>query len=428
MSLTEIPDWVKAGRDHVWLPYTQVKTAPLPLPIVKTGGARLTLSNGRELIDGCSSWWTACHGYNHPHIVQSITDQLEKMPHVMMGGIANEPAYTLAERLAKLLPGDLTRVFFAESGSVSVEVAMKMAIQYWLNQGKHTHKKFVCFDHGYHGDTFAAMSVCDVDRGMHHLFKGAVIEQYRLPLPETDETKEQFKNFLKSHHHEIAAVIMEPLVQGAGGLKFHNENCVKYIRQTTEDLDTLLIFDEIMTGFGRTGTLFACEAADVVPDIITLSKALTGGTMPLSAAISNEKVSAPFINDRADSALMHGPTFMGHAMACAAANASLDLFESEPRLKQVGEIERHLNTVLPTARNLKGVTDVRARGAIGVIQVEELHDLDWLKTRFVEEGVFIRPMADVIYVAPPFTISQDELAILTDVMLAVTREWSQRNH
>ncbi len=424
--LTETPEWVLEGRDHVWLPYTQVQTAPLPLPVKETRGTRLILEDGRELIDGCSSWWTACHGYNHPHIVGRISEQLKRMPHVMMGGIANEPAYTLAKRLADLLPGDLSRVFFAESGSVSVEVAMKMAIQYWINQDRPTHKKFLCFESGYHGDTMGAMSVCDVDRGMHQVFKGALIEQHLMPLPESDATRARLREFLRMHHEDIAAVIMEPLAQGAGGLKFHSKETLRYIRETTDEFGTLLIFDEIMTGFGRTGSMFACEGADVVPDIITLSKALTGGTLPLSVAISNERVSAAFINERADTALMHGPTFMGHALGCAAAHASLDLFEREPRLNQVAAIEAHFNAVLPSARNLPGVVDVRALGAIGVIQVKELKNLSWLKDRFVEEGVFIRPMADVIYVAPPFVIEPDDLRRLTDVMLDVTREWSQR--
>lgn len=426
-SASSPPKWLVEGLEHMWLPYAQVKTAPVPLAVAATEGSRLILEDGRSLIDGCSSWWTAAHGYNHPYLMEAIRSQLEKMPHVMMGGLANEPAYRLAKRLANLLPGDLTRVFFADSGSVSVEVAMKMAIQYWINRGEPDHKRFACFEHGYHGDTMATMSVCDVDKGMHQVFKGALIEQYLLKMPETDETRAEFETFLASHHGELAAVIMEPLVQGAGGLKFHSEECLQYIRQMTDKYGVLLIFDEIMTGFGRLGSMFACEAAGVVPDIITLSKALTGGTMPLSAAISNERVSSAFITDNPEDALMHGPTYMGHALGCAAANASLDLFETEPRMKQVGGIEEHFRQTLPQLRACKGVVDVRVRGAIGVIEVEDMPEIEWLKSAFIERGVFVRPMADVIYAAPPFILNEQELRTLSQAMVDVTQEWSERN-
>lgn len=410
----------------MWLPYTQVKTAPLPIPVAATRGSKLILEDGRELVDGCSSWWTAAHGYNHPYLMDAIRAQLEKMPHVMMGGLANEPAYTLAKRLADLLPGDLSRVFFADSGSVSVEVAMKMAIQYWINKGETGHKKFACFEHGYHGDTMGAMSVCDVDRGMHQVFKGAIAEQHLLKMPSTEDARADFRSFLAAHRHELAAVIMEPLVQGAGGLKFHDEETLQFIRTETEKADVLLIFDEIMTGFGRLGAMFACAAAGVVPDIITLSKALTGGTMPLSAAVSNDKVSRAFITDNASDALMHGPTYMGFALGCAAANASLDLFAQEPRLDQVRAIEEAFLQSLPQLRGLPGIVDVRVRGAIGVIQVAELRQLDWLKSAFMERGVFVRPMADVIYAAPPFILTPEETALLAGALVEVTKEWSAR--
>jgi len=420
------PAWLTEGIDHMWLPYTQVKTAPLPTPVVATKGSRLILADGRELIDGCSSWWTAAHGYNHPYMIDAIGRQLERMPHVMMGGLANEPAYTLAKRLCNLLPGDLTRVFFADSGSVSVEVAMKMAIQYWINKGLPDHKKFVCFEHGYHGDTMGAMSVCDVDRGMHQVFKGALVEQHLLKMPTTEETREAFDRFLADHCGELAAIIMEPLVQGAGGLKFHDEETLRYIRRVSDQYDVLLILDEIMTGFGRTGTMFACEAAGVVPDIIALSKALTGGTMPLSAAVSNAKVSASFISDNPSDALMHGPTYMGHALGCAAANASLDLFAREPRLEQVRAIEEHFLQTLPQVQSLDTIKGVRVRGAIGVIQVAEMREIDWLKHAFIERGVFVRPMFDVIYAAPPFILDESEMTQLSQSMVEVTEEWSER--
>ncbi len=426
MNDTHDPDWLHQGLDHIWLPYAQMKTAGLPLPVVETRGARLILADGRELIDGCASWWTACHGYNHPHIIDAIQRQAARMPHVMSGGLANEPAYTLAHRLAALLPGDLNRVFFAESGSVSVEIAMKMALQYWLNKGERGRSKFVSFQHGYHGDTLGAMSVCDPKEGMHHMFKGALQEQHILEIPGDEESRKNLDDFLAHHKNQLAAVMVEPLVQAAGGFKFHDEDTLRFIREATQRHDVLLIFDEIMTGFGRTGTLFACQAADVVPDIITLSKALAGGVLPLSATIPSDRVTDAFLSDSDEAAFMHGPTFMGNPLACAAAHASLDLFETEPRLEQVAAIESHLNKTLSKVRDINSVVDVRVRGAIGVIQLSEIDDLDWLKTQFVDRGVFIRPLGNVIYLTPAFTIGEDELSQLTDAVIDVTREWSRR--
>lgn len=426
MNDTHDPDWLRQGLDHIWLPYAQMKTAGLPLPVVETRGARLILADGRELIDGCASWWTACHGYNHPHIIDAIQRQAARMPHVMSGGLANEPAYTLAHRLAALLPGDLNRVFFAESGSVSVEIAMKMALQYWINKGEQGRSKFASFQHGYHGDTLGAMSVCDPEEGMHHMFKGALQEQHILEIPGDEESRKNLDDFLAHHKNQLAAVMVEPLVQAAGGFKFHDEDTLRFIREATQRHDVLLIFDEIMTGFGRTGTLFACQAADVVPDIITLSKALAGGVLPLSATIPSDRVTDAFLSDSDEAAFMHGPTFMGNPLACAAAHASLDLFETEPRLEQVAAIESHLNKTLSKVRDINSVVDVRVRGAIGVIQLSEIDDLDWLKTQFVDRGVFIRPLGDVIYLTPAFTIGEDELSQLTDAVIDVTREWSRR--
>ena len=426
MNDTHDPDWLHQGLDHIWLPYAQMKTAGLPLPVVETRGARLILADGRELIDGCASWWTACHGYNHPHIIDAIQRQAARMPHVMSGGLANEPAYTLAHRLAALLPGDLNRVFFAESGSVSVEIAMKMALQYWINKGERGRSKFASFQHGYHGDTLGAMSVCDPEEGMHHMFKGALQEQHILEIPGDEESRKNLDDFLAHHKNQLAAVMVEPLVQAAGGFKFHDEDTLRFIREATQRHDVLLIFDEIMTGFGRTGTLFACQAADVVPDIITLSKALAGGVLPLSATIPSDRVTDAFLSDSDEAAFMHGPTFMGNPLACAAAHASLDLFETEPRLEQVAAIESHLNKTLSKVRDINSVVDVRVRGAIGVIQLSEIDDLDWLKTQFVDRGVFIRPLGNVIYLTPAFTIGEDELSQLTDAVIDVTREWSRR--
>src|SRR6201985_43098 len=274
------PDWL--NLDHIWLPYTQMQTVGLLVPVVSASGVRLTLADGRELIDGISSWWTACHGYAHPHLLKAVREQLEKMPHVMFGGIAHEPAYKLAARLAKMLPGALSHIFFSESGSVAVEVALKMAIQFWLNQGERR-PKFISFRGGYHGDTFATMAICDPDEGMHRLFRGVVPEQFVVDLPDTRERQDALQRLLDEKSSEIAAIIVEPLVQGAGGMKFHDGAVLAELKNLSQRHNVLLIFDEIFTGFARTGSMFACEQANATPDIICLGKALTGGTGPPAA-------------------------------------------------------------------------------------------------------------------------------------------------
>src|SRR4029453_11004171 len=328
------PAWYQAGLAHVWLPYAQMKTARPPLPVVRTQGSRIVLADGRELIDGIASWWTACHGYNHPHIRAAVERQLALMPHVMFGGLAHEPALTLARRLVARLPGDLDRVFFSESGSVAVEVAMKMAVQFWLNRGVRTRKRFLAFSGGYHGDTSGAMAICDPAAGMHAPFRGLLPEHHVVDLPQDEESAAAFARVLERHAEELAGIVVEPLVQGAGGMRFHDAAVLRALRAAADRYGLLLIFDEIFTGFGRTETLFACEAAGVVPDIVTLSKALTGGTLPLAATVASRKVFDAFWSDDPRHALMHGPTFMANALACAAANASLDLFEREPRLRR----------------------------------------------------------------------------------------------
>jgi adenosylmethionine-8-amino-7-oxononanoate aminotransferase len=416
------PQWLSEGARHLWLPYTQMKTTPMSLPVVKTDGVRLTLADGRELIDGTSSWWTAAHGYNHPHIREAVTAQLGKMPHVMLGGLAHEPALTLATRLARLLPGDLQHTFFSESGSVSVEIAMKIAVQYWINKGVKGRTRFISFRGGYHGDTLAAMSVCDPDEGMHSLFKGAIAEQLITDLPTTPEREKAFDDFLSAHKGEVAAVMTEPLVQGAGGMIFHDAETLRALRRACDRHDVLLILDEIFVGFARTGTMFACEAAGIVPDIATLSKALTGGTMALAATVARAHVFEAFLSDSAATALMHGPTYSGNPLACAAANASLDLFEREPRLAQVARIEAQLRRELEPARALPGVVDVRVKGAIGVIELEALSGIDAMKRRFVEEGVFIRPFGKIVYTTPPLVIGEADLTRLTSAMLKVVGE------
>jgi adenosylmethionine-8-amino-7-oxononanoate aminotransferase len=416
------PDWYEAGLAHVWLPYAQMKQVRPPLPVIRTEGSRIVLADGRELIDGIASWWTACHGYNHPHIRAEVERQLAVMPHVMFGGLAHEPALTLARRLAARLPGDLDRVFFAESGSVAVEIAMKMAVQFWLNRGLRTRKKFLAFSGGYHGDTTGAMAVCDPEAGMHALFRGLLPEHHVVDLPQSEESAAAFAHALERHADELAGIIVEPLVQGAGGMRFHDAAVLRTLRAAADRYELLLIFDEIFTGFGRTGTLFACEAAGVVPDIITLSKALTGGTLPLAATIARQKVFDAFWSDDPMQALMHGPTFMGNALACAAANASLDLFEREPRLQQVADIARTLERELAPCRDLPGVKDVRLQGGIGVVELARIDDLERMRARFIAEGVFVRPFGSVVYLTPAFTIAPDELAALTNAVVKVVRE------
>ena len=415
----ETPAWLQRGQRHVWRPYCQMKTAPAPLAVARTRGARIVLEDGRELVDGIASWWTACHGYNHPHIRQAVQAQLERAPHVMFGGLAHEPAYRLAERLAALLPGELDHVFFAESGSVSVEIAMKMAVQYWINRGVAGRTSFVAFRGGYHGDTLATMTICDPEEGMHSLFAGVLPAQHVTDLPVDAASEAALDALLGERGGEIAAIVVEPRVQGAGGMLFHDDEVLRRLRRLADRHGALLIFDEIFVGFGRTGDLFACAGSGVTPDIVTLSKALTGGTLPLSAAIASRQVFDAFWSDDADAALMHGPTYMANPLACAAANASLDLFETGDWRGDVRRIEAGLSEGLEPCRNAPGVVDVRVRGAIGVVEFERPVDVGGLCARFVDEGVWIRPMGKVVYVTPAFTIDDGELRQLTDAIRRV---------
>ena len=422
-------DWLTRGLDHIWLPYTQMQTAPAPLPVVAAQGARIRLADGRELIDGISSWWTACHGYRHPHIRAAVEAQLAALPHVMFAGLVHEPALRLATRLAALLPGDLERVFFTESGSVAVEVALKMAIQYWRNKGRAEKRRIVYFRHGYHGDTFATMALCDPEEGMHTLFAGSMPDQIMAELPTDDTMRHAFDLLLDTHRERVAAVIVEPLVQGAGGMRMHDAATLAFIAEACARHGVLLIADEIMTGFGRTGRMFACEEAtqltNIVPDIICLSKALTGGTLPLAATVARTHVFEAFLSDDPAAALMHGPTYMANALACAAANASLDLFEpmhESPRLVQVAAIEAQLAAELAPCRELAGVADVRVKGAIGAVELAGPIDLGALRRRFAELGVWLRPFGKVVYLMPPFIVTPAELATLTGAVRSVLAE------
>ncbi len=416
------PSWLDDARRHLWLPYAQMKTAPSPLPAISTSGSRITLADGRELVDGIASWWTACHGYNHPHIQAAITDQLQAMPHIMLGGLVHQPAARLASRLAALLPGDLDHVFFVDSGSVAVEAALKMALQYWLNRGVTGRTRFVSFKDGYHGDTAGAMAVCDPDDSMHSLFKGHLIPQHSVPVPRDADGYAAFDAFLSRHRHDLAAVIIEPLIQGAGGMKFHSPEDLAQIAAAAKRHDVLLIVDEIFTGFGRTGTMFACDAAGITPDIICIGKALTGGTLSLAATVARRHVFDAFWDDDPKKALMHGPTYMGNPLACAAANASLDLFEHEPRLQQVAAIAAQLSAELGPCKDLPGVADVRVRGAVGVVEMQSIANPALLRSLFASRDVWIRPFGNTIYLAPAFTIDSADLTRLTSAITAVIKE------
>jgi adenosylmethionine-8-amino-7-oxononanoate aminotransferase len=416
------PDWVAQGQPHIWLPYAQMKTVTPPLPVVRSQGSRLELADGRSLIDGVASWWTACHGYNHPHIAQAVRAQLDAMPHVMFGGLTHEPALTLARRLAGLLGPGLDRVFYTDSGSVAVEVAMKMAVQFWLNQGERGRSRFLAFRGGYHGDTFGTMAVCDPEDGMHSLYRGMLAEHDIVDLPRDDAALAALDQFLETRGPQLAGILVEPLVQGAGGMLLHDPEVLRRLRRLADRHGLLLIFDEIFTGFGRTGSMFAFEQAGIKPDIITLSKALTGGTLPLAATVASNRVFDAFWSDNPAHALMHGPTFMGNALACAAANASLDLFESEPRLAQAQALSQALAAGLEPCRDLPWVRDVRVLGAIGVVELDGITDREALKRRLVDAGVWVRPFGNVVYLTPALTITDDELATLIRAVVAVLRQ------
>lgn len=418
-------------RQHIWHPYTSMDH-PLPVyPVESANGVRIKLADSQELIDGMASWWCVIHGYNHPSLNKALQHQAGKMAHVMFGGLTHEPAIELARRLVAITADPLQHVFISDSGSVAVEVAMKMAIQYWYAQGRSGKQHMLSLRKGYHGDTFGAMSVCDPVNGMHRMFSHALPQQLFAPAPECPpdqpfETQSltEMAQLLAEHADELAAVILEPIVQGAGGMRFYHPQYLAELRQLCDRHEVLLILDEIATGFGRTGTLFAYEQANITPDILCVGKALTGGVMSLAATLTTRRV-AQGISADGEGVLMHGPTFMGNPLACAVACASIDLLLESPWQQRVQNIEAQLNKQLQPLVALENVQEVRCMGAIGVVELCEPIPMAAVQQRFVELGVWIRPFRNLLYIMPPFIIEAEDLSRLTRAISQVVEELQQ---
>jgi adenosylmethionine---8-amino-7-oxononanoate aminotransferase len=412
-------------RAHVWHPYTDFNQPGLVTPVSHAQGVELHLADGRVLIDGMSSWWSAIHGYNHPALNQAVINQLGKMAHVMFAGITHEPAVKLASTLAQITPAGLNKVFFSDSGSVAVEIALKMAIQYWHSQGQAQRTTFLTLKRGYHGDTFGAMAVCDPQSGMHHLFHYSLQHHFfaEAPACKFDEPFQEihiakFAQLIQQHRQKIAAVILEPIVQGAGGMRFYSPEYLRRVRELCDKHEILLIVDEIATGFGRTGKLFASEHADISPDIMCLGKAMSGGYITLAATLCNDKVSNG-ISRGENPAFMHGPTYMANPLACAVANASIDLLVNSNWQEQVASISRQLCEELAPCKEFSYVAEVRVLGAIGVVELHDYVDNTRLMPLFIEQGVWVRPFGKIIYLMPPYIISSEQLSQLTSAVVKV---------
>lgn len=422
---TRLAQQLRFDQQHIWHPYASM-TQPSPVFMVTAAeGVRLQLAEGQQLIDGMASWWSVIHGYNHPRLNQAAQQQLERFAHVMFGGLTHEPAIALAQRLVDITPRGLDRVFFADSGSVSVEVAIKMALQYQHARERPHKNRLISLRRGYHGDTFAAMSVCDPVTGMHQLFKGALAEQIFLPAPSTPWGKPinsddltALEHTLAQHHHEVAALILEPVVQGAGGMRFYSADYLRQARRLCDQYDVLLIADEIATGFGRTGALFACDHAGITPDILCVGKALTGGYMTLAATLTQAHL-ADTISSSGAGCFMHGPTFMANPLACAVACESIDLLLEQDWYSRIQQLQQQLRTELAPAAQLSSVSDVRCLGGIGVIELHQPVSLQQIQPWFVEQGVWVRPFGKLVYIMPPYIISEADLKFLCAAIIRV---------
>jgi adenosylmethionine-8-amino-7-oxononanoate aminotransferase len=417
--------WQQWDRDHIWHPYSSALQRPDIFPVASASGVRLQLSDGRELIDGMSSWWSAIHGYNNPILNQAAKAQLDTMSHVMFGGLSHQPGASLGKRLVDITPEPLSRVFISDSGSVAVEVAIKMALQFWISQGNKQKSKLLALRNGYHGDTFATMAVCDPVTGMHHLFSEVLTQHFFAPSPTvdfkqqaTDDDMADMQALLEAHHQSLAAVIVEPIVQGTGGMRFYSPDYLRRLRTLCDDYGVLLIHDEIATGFARTGEMFACDHAGISPDIMCVGKALTGGYMSLAATLCTEEIAVGICEGEAG-VFMHGPTFMGNPLACSVANASIDLLLSQDWHSNMQRIQLGLSAGLSPAKEINAVKDVRCLGGIGVIELHTPVNMASIQKRFVEAGIWIRPFGKLVYTMPPYIISDKDLASLCKSMIEV---------
>ncbi len=425
--MTYSDELLNIDKRHIWHPYSAMGSDLPVYPVVSADGVRLKLADGRELIDGMSSWWCAIHGYNHPEMNQALNEQLNRMSHVMFGGLTHPPAVELARQLVDITPEPLQTVFFSDSGSVAVEVAMKMAIQYWHAKGQAKRQRFLTVRCGYHGDTLGAMSVCDPVTGMHSLFSDVLTKQFFVEAPtchfggpcQTDDI-ESFKQALLENKNEIAAVVMEPIVQATGGMNFYSAEYLQRVRQLCDEHNVLLILDEIATGFARTGKLFACEHADVAPDIMCIGKALTGGYLTLAVTLTT-KIISDAISQGQPGVFMHGPTFMANPLACTAALTSIRLLLASPWQDNIKRIEQGLLKGLSNCCDDKNVQDVRVLGAIGVVQMKQNVDMKTISEKFIESGVWLRPFGKLVYLMPPYIINNDDLTCLTQAVTNVIR-------